>query len=359
MTHWHAPTPTVPVSYVWLVLKIAEDHGVAPQRLLNGLRISPAQLDNPDGRIGLLDDYAEICRRAMACTGEPGLGYEFGLRATLTTHGILGWGLMSQPNLRQVLDFAARFGAILRMPAWDMHFGVDAQWASMDAMESISHGDLRRFSAEQLLVCVASMLRQLLPDAHHGGIELFFDHPEPPYHARFAHRLPRCHFDSGRVGLRVPASCADVRLQSSDVIAAKLAERECAKELSLLHHAHDPVTRVRALLVSEPDGYPSLEQVASLLHVSPRTLTRQLAERGLPFRQLLQEAQQRDSARLLEDTRLPLAEIADQLGYSSVANFVRAFRGWHGTTPQVWREQHGAQAGKPQALRQPGIGLTA
>jgi AraC-like DNA-binding protein len=337
MTLSHTPAPTVPVSYVWLMLKIAQHRGVPPQRLLDGLRISPAQLDSPEGRVGLLDDYAEICRRAMTHTGEPGLGYEFGLSATLTTHGLLGYGLMSQPTLGHVLDFAARFGAILRMPAWDMHFGVAEGWARMQAMETISHGALRRFSAEQLLVCVASMLRQLLPADFHDGIELFFDHPEPLYHHRFAQRLPRCHFDTGRVELRVPAAYADVPLLTGDVIAAKLAERECAKELSLLQHPRDMVTQVRALLVCEPDSYPSLDQVAERLHVSPRTLTRQLAERGLPFRQLLQEAQQRDSARLLADPRLNLADIADQLGYSSVTNFVRAFRSWHGTTPQAWR----------------------
>jgi len=151
MSSLHAPKPTVPVSYVWLMIRLAEERGVSPQQLLSGLRISPAQLDSPEGRIGLLDDYAALCKRAMAWSGEPGLGYAFGLRATLTTHGILGYGLMSQPTLGHVLGFAARFGAVLRMPAWDMHFSADDDWACMRATESISHGELRRFSAEQLL----------------------------------------------------------------------------------------------------------------------------------------------------------------------------------------------------------------
>ena len=157
------PRPTVPVSYVWLMIRLAEERGVSPQRLLAGLKVSPAQLESPDGRIGLLDDYATLCQRALDWTAEPGLGYEFGLRATLTTHGILGYGLMSQPTLADVLGFAARYGAILRMPAWDMRFGLDSHWAWMQATESISHGTLRRFSAEQLLVSALSMVRQLPP----------------------------------------------------------------------------------------------------------------------------------------------------------------------------------------------------
>ncbi len=345
MSMLHAPKPTVPVSYVWLMIRLAEERGVNAQQLLSGLRISPAQLDSPEGRVGLLDDYAALCRRALAWSGEPGLGYEFGLRATLTTHGILGYGLMSQPTLGHVLGFAARFGAILRMPAWDMHFSVDGGWAGMRATESISHGELRRFSAEQLLVSALSMMRQLLPDAHHDSIELFFDHPAPPYHARFASRLPRCHFDSGQVAIRMPARLTDVPLLTSDVIAAKLAERECERELALLHTRRDPVAQVRALLVCSETGYPSLEDVATQMHLSARTLTRQLADAGLPFRQLLQEAQQRDSATLLADPRLSLGDVAERLGYSSVANFVRACRGWHGVTPQAWRDAR--QQGQP------------
>jgi AraC-like DNA-binding protein len=335
-----AAKPTVPVSYVWLVIRLAEERGVSPQRLLSGLKISPAQLDSPEGRVGLLDDYAELCRRAIAWTGEAGLGYEFGLRATLTTHGILGYGLMSQPTLGHVMGFAARFGAVLRMPAWDMRFTADGDWAGMHATESISHGDLRRFSQEQLLVSALSMMRQLLPEPHHDDIELFFDHPAPPYHARFAARLPRCHFDSGQVAIRMPGRLADVPLQTRDVIAAKLAERECERELSLLQARRDPVALVRARLLNGETGYPSLEEVAAQLHVSARTLTRQLAEAGLPFRQLLHEAQHRDSLHLLQDPRLKLGDVADRLGYSSVANFVRAFKGWHGVTPQAWRDEH-------------------
>lgn len=338
--------PTVPVSYVWLMIRLAEERGVSAQRLLSGLKISPAQLESPEGRIGLLDDYAELCSRALRLTGEPGLGYEFGLRATLTTHGILGYGLMSQPTLGHVLGFAARFGAILRMPAWDMRFAADDDWACMSATESISHGPLRCFSQEQLLVSALSMMRQLLPEAHHDQIELFFDHPAPPYHARFAARLPRCHFESGQVAIRMPGRLAHVPLLTSDVIAAKLAERECEREMALLQARRDPVSCVRARLVISEQGYPSLDEVAAQLHVSTRTLTRQLAEAGLPYRQLLHEAQHRDSLTLLQDRRLNLGDVAERLGYSSVANFVRAFKGWHGMTPQCWRD---AQAGAHKA----------
>lgn len=332
--------PTVPVSYVLLMLDIAAGYGVRRETLLDGLAITPEMLQKPDARVSLLNDYARLCIRAFKHTGEPALGYEFGLRATLTTHGILGYGLMSQARFRDMLEFAQRFGATLRMPAWQLRFYVDGDHAVMEGQEAIAHGSLRRFSCEQLVVSMYSIAQQLLPLAD-PAIELLFDYPEPEYHARYRDRLPRARFGTSRTQIRVPAAYLDLPLRTADQVSALLAERECARELSLLGHNRDLVNQVRAVLVNDGGGYPTLEQVAERLHTSTRTLNRQLEKRGSGFRELLAEARQRDSLRLLEDPRLTLTDIAQQLGYSSLANFARAFRGWNGTSPGEFRARSG------------------
>lgn len=327
---------TVPISYVRLLLDILQHKGIAREDILSGLHISEALLDDPDGRISLLDDYARLCQRALRATGEPGLAYEFGLRSTLTTHGIVGYGLMSQPTLRHVLDFAERFGSVLRMPAWELSFACQGEYARMEGREAISHGVMRKFSAQQLLVSCYSILTHLLPSAQ-TDIELLFDFDEPSYHARFAHRMPRCHFNTGVTQIRLLACHLDTPLKTADTISAKLAERECERELALQGPMRDVLREVRALLVLNQDGYPDLQGVASILCLSPRTLTRQLQERGTSFRELMQLAQARDSHTLLRDPRLTLSDVAHRLGYSSLANFARAFRAWQGMSPGEYR----------------------
>ncbi len=328
--------PTVPVSYVLLMLDIAADHGVHRETLLDGLAITPEMLQKPDARVSLLADYARLCIRALKHTGEPALGYEFGLRSTLTTHGILGYGLMSQARFRDMLTFAQRFGATLRMPAWQLRFYEDGDHAVMEGQEAIAHGSLRRFSCEQLVVSMYSIAQQLLP-VPDPEIELLFDYPEPEYHARYRDRLPRARFSTSRTQIRVPAAYLDMPLRTADQVSALLAERECERELSLLSRNRDLVNQVRAVLVNDGARYPTLEQVAERLHTSTRTLNRQLEKRGSGFRELLAEARQRDSLRLLEDPRLTLTDIAQQLGYSSLANFARAFRVWNGASPGEFR----------------------
>jgi AraC-like DNA-binding protein len=328
----------VPISYVLLMLDLAAAHGVPAERLLHGLRMPESLLADPDGRVSLRPDYAELCRRALRATGEPALAYEFGLRSTLTTHGIVGYGLMSQPSLRHVLDFAHRFGSVLRLAAWELHFIQEDGVACMRALESVPRNDLALFSAQQLIISCCTILRLLMPD-HHEHIVLHFDFPEPPYHDRYARRLPRCQFNAPFNEIRVPLRYLDQPIRTADAISAKLAERACTQELSLIAQLPgEPLLRdVRALLTLSPQGYPSMAQVAGRLCVSPRTLTRQLKEHGTSYRQLLNDAQRRDSLGLLKDTRLSVADVAGRLGYSAITNFARACRGWHGLSPGALR----------------------
>ena len=332
------PTATVPVSYVQLMLELAAERGVGVAPLLSGLSIPQDLTEHPDGRVNLRPDYAELCRRALRLTQEPALGYEFGLRASLTTHGIVGYGLMSQPNLRQVLDFARQFGSVLSLAAWDLHFVIDDEQVCMRAQDSLPPIDLRPFSAQQLIIGCYTIMAQLLPGCRQD-MQLFFDFAQPPYHHRYARRLPTCHFNADFNEIRLPARYLDVPIHSGNPLSARLAERECVKALSAIedlpHVAQ--IRRARTLLTLTPTGYLAVDELAAQMCLSVRSLSRHLQAHGTSYRALLQEAQQRDSLALLQDQRLSIGHIAQRLGYSSLANFTRAFRTRHGMTPSQWR----------------------
>ena len=337
MRHPEAVTPTVPASYVLLVTQLLAERGVNTQSLLTRVGIDPARLEHPDARIPLLTDYAELCRQGMQQAALPGLGYEFGLRSTVTTHGMLGYGLMSQPCMRDVMVFASRYGATLRMPAWDLSFFEENGQAVLRGTENVPHGGLREFSAQQLIISCYAVLRDLFPQVCRDA-ELCFDFPEPACHAQYADRLPRCHFSRQFNEMRMPIHYVDIPLRTADRIAAQVAQQACERELALFGDAHrDVVRQVRALLRLGPQGYPDLEATAQALSMSARTLNRQLQERETSFRALLNEARHRDACTLLSDPRLDLTDVAVRLGYSSLGNFARAFKEWRHCTPGEYR----------------------
>jgi len=91
--------------------------------------------------------------------------------------------------------------------------------------------------------------------------------------------------------------------------------------------------RVRALMSNDKGNTPSLRAIASAMHVSPRTLKRQLAAEGTSFTKIEDEERREKALFLLGSPRLSLKEIADRLGYANLANFSRAFQRWTGHTP--------------------------
>lgn len=95
------------------------------------------------------------------------------------------------------------------------------------------------------------------------------------------------------------------------------------------------------------EGYPSLARMAASLCMSPRTLKRRLRAHGVRFRQLLDGVRFRESAQLLEQSDLTVEQIALRLGYSSPANFSRAFRRWSGHAPGAYRRTEALRGWSP------------
>ncbi|MFE1971227.1 helix-turn-helix domain-containing protein, partial [Acinetobacter baumannii] len=56
------------------------------------------------------------------------------------------------------------------------------------------------------------------------------------------------------------------------------------------------------------------------------------------FSTLVDEVRYRHATSLLSRTDYSLEQIADELGYSDVANFSRAFKRWSGRSPSNWRK---------------------
>ncbi len=84
-------------------------------------------------------------------------------------------------------------------------------------------------------------------------------------------------------------------------------------------------------------GRCSAEDMADLLAVHRRTLSRRLKDGGQGYRSMTNEIRFEIACQLLEDTEVPLAQIAAALGYSEASAFTRAFRRWSGQTPTAWR----------------------
>ncbi len=108
--------------------------------------------------------------------------------------------------------------------------------------------------------------------------------------------------------------------------------------------------RVRMHLQAAQPAWPDLRATADALHMAPSTLQRRLAADGTSF-QALKDALRRDTAIVrLHTSSLPLAALADELGFADSAAFQRAFKHWTGSAPGAYRRgAAGRDAGRDTA----------
>jgi AraC-like DNA-binding protein len=82
---------------------------------------------------------------------------------------------------------------------------------------------------------------------------------------------------------------------------------------------------------------PSGDKVAEVLGIKRRRLRERLEAEGSSIKGLLEVVRCELARQLLEQSRMPISEIAATLHYSQPGAFSRAFKGWTGKTPRQWR----------------------
>jgi AraC-like DNA-binding protein len=146
-------------------------------------------------------------------------------------------------------------------------------------------------------------------------------------------------FDSGPASIRFDAQYLNLPLRRDEKALQQMLQH--ALPLTVLQYRRDRllVQRVRQALATQAQKNHSAEALAALLHVSPRTLYRQLKEEGATLQGLKDEVREAHAIELLHRTERPIKQVAQAAGFQNEKSFIRAFRGWTGTSPAEFRKQ--------------------
>ena len=337
---------SIPAAYVQILLEIMQGKGFAAAPILHKSRIGNQVFGQPDGRISARQ-WSRLVLVCLSLAGNSGLGYANGLGLRPTSHGALGFALLSSANIGQAMQLTRMFFG-MRLP----HYRIDISQQDHLALITLSEVHpvmdasaeqaslLRRFFHETLLVGMVQSCKSLSGQPL-GQLEIWVDWAQPAYHPQFATQLPVMHFNQAINQIRMPASYLDIALPMADPLAFQQALAQCELErVRFSRSISDIIPRVKSELRLQPyQGYPALEQVAESLGMSSRTLKRRLQEVDCHFLQLVDEVKQQDAIHLLDNTELDIQHIASTLGYENPTNFSRAFKKWTGKTPRDYKAQ--------------------
>ena len=324
----------IPAVHVLQLLEVIGRWGIGPDELFEGIDLDVESLEEPLARVSI-PVLEKIAVRARALTKEPALGVFLGMQMRVSAHGYLGFAAMTSSTVREALEIAMRF-APTRTSAIALRLHVEGDVCALVIDERVPLGAAQELLVLALIVGIEQIGCALTGKQLEGSADVTFARPAD--FERFeAVARGRIRFEQPANQLVFPASALDLPIVLADPVARRLAQEQCERELDALGEQQNVAARVRALVPRRDGGFHSLEEVASLVGMSPRTLKRRLADQGTAFSAILEEQQRERALMLLRSQELSLEQVAERVGYSDVANFTRAFRRWTGLTPGAYR----------------------
>ena len=328
MAQGDRPTPSAhtPMAFARAIVLAYERRGLDPRTVLKKAQIAPAQLRRVDARINA-DQMEVLSGAAMQELDDEALGW-FSRRLPWGTYGMLCRASLTAPTLRVALERWCRHHALVTD---DVRLRFDAVTGALTIEEHTRLGAMRE-------LCLLSCLRYVhgyacwLVDSQLPLRQVTFPFA-PPAHARVYPLLfpGPVRFDASHAGLFVDTRYLDLQPRRDERAMSAMLKR--ALPLTVRPYRRDRllVRRVEALLAS--DAAANGQRLAAALHVSVRSLHRQLGQEGASLQRIKDDVRRQRALDLLARTQTPLKSIARQVGFRSEKSFSRAFKAWTGRSP--------------------------
>ena len=332
------PTPATPMAFVRSILQAYRQRGMEPDAALTAAQIAPSEAENPHARI-TAGQLERLSFHAMRELDDEALGW-FDRRLPWGSYGMLARASISAPTLGVALRRWCRHHGLLTDDI-KLELTTQGSQASLRLTDPRPNHPLREF-------CHVSVLRNAW-----GLASWFIDSRIPLQQAEFSYQAPMhleaygvlfpapvpAQFNSTHSAITFNASYLDLPLRRDEKALTQMLQHALPLLVQTYRRDRLLVERTRQALQSQPQETHNAQQLAALLHVSPRTLHRQLQEQGTTLQALKDQVRQERATELLLRTRKPIKQVAEAAGFMNEKSFIRAFRHWTGQTPADFRRQ--------------------
>jgi AraC-like DNA-binding protein len=308
--------------------------GVNPQALLRQAGLDAAMLANPEQRIPI-DATCELLEATAQMASCATFGLQLGEMRQELDFGVIGLLFAHKRTLREVLQAAIQYRHLLNEA---LGLYIESAGDTVVIREEIivdSPVPMRQIT--ELAVGVLARTCSALLGARWHPIAANFTHPAPD-DLRYYRQFFGCPvvFGSDFNGIVCSAVDLDYPNPAADPELVRYAE-SLLKPLSSAEE-HSVALEVRkAVYLLLPLEMATIEQVAEHLHLSTRSMQRQLEFEGTSFSAQVEEVRHNLALRYMANARYPVGRVALLLGYTRQTSFTRWFRAHFGTTPRAWR----------------------
>jgi AraC-like DNA-binding protein len=325
-----------PISYAAILTDIAVEHGAERGKLLAAAGIAVEDLSCADAHFSS-QQLKTLVQEAKQQTAEPALCLYFGEQLTLTSHGVLGYALMSCRNIQQAVDLLIKYHRLLLN---DISLSVrrdnDHIIIEYQPRESALIG--QSDDCELFFACVISSVKHML-HRQDFSCEIRLDYPAPAHAERYEALLgPYIHFSQSHCQVSFAADWLELQPVFANPVMLTLYEQQCEQLLQRMEQGAGLEEKVRQYLIAS-QNFSSLQQTAEHFHMSPRTFRRRLTQESTAFQDILDKVRRQLAETYLSDRSITIEHTAELLGFHDVSNFRRAFIRWTGMSPAAFKRQ--------------------
>ena len=326
------------MAFVRAILLAYEKYGVDPHEALRHARIPPAQVKRA-GAVIDADQFETLSATAMQELDDEALGW-FSRRLPWGTYGMLCRASLGSATLGLALRRWCRHHRLLTDDV-RLTLAVDES----DDTARLVIEDVRELGAMREF-CLLTSLRYVhgyacwLVNSQLPLREVTFPFAAPRHEAVYPLLFPGpIRFDAAQASMVFELRQLALAPKRDERALSTMLRR--ALPLTVLQYRRDRllVERVRELLSDARAAHGTAERLASLLHLSVRSLHRKLAEEGSSLQAIKDDIHRRRALELLRRTSLSIKEVAGRAGFTNEKSFSRAFRQWTGETPSDHRRR--------------------
>jgi AraC-like DNA-binding protein len=330
---------TVAASIVTDMLDYLGRSGVVVEDVARAIDLDIAELGKPDQRVPG-SRVERLFEEAERRTQDPHVGLHMGESYHPGALNILGYVVLSCRSAADVLDRLARYAAILND---GLRVRVTREGkrtlCRFDALDGLDNYLTRapRHPIEAMYAGVAMTMRNLTGHAIEPQ-EIAFRHGAASHVAEYLRVFGRAvQFDAAENLLTFSTSDLEAAVRSSNPELLEVFERHANDVIDELDQLGPVSRRIVRLLSERVKGIaPTLDDVASELAMSARSVQRSLRAEGTSYQHLLDDVRRELAVRHLSVRGTSAAEVAFLTGFSEPSAFSRAFRRWTGVTPGAY-----------------------
>ena len=337
----------MPARYFALLCDLLKARGVDVEWMLKAAKIWPTQIYGPDATL-TLGQLEALLAQVRSGVKRGDIAFELGRQIKLSSHEILGYGLLTSPTLDYALQLSARYYRLIT-PTFKLQYRRDRRKSELHFQPALELSpEALRFLLEVIVVSAHEQLKSLA-QARLPAYDIYVSYDEPSHGKAYRELKPaRFHFSAEPfpgARLVLDSEVAAQELPMADRTAREMAESRCEQLLRRTAQASAVTEWVTMMLREAHEGMPTLAELAHLLNQSPRTLDRHLGREGSRFLEISKRIRHKKACALIKDGGESITQIAYQLGYKDGANFTRAFRRESGgVSPSDYRRRPGSRS---------------